>query len=130
MTGITRLIAASKESIVCIRCPRRINAIAASMYHDRWHRNFREFSKTPFHIIVCRITGDITEAMPIGMNNDVDEIRIVERRSGAVVGYAMLEAIAERLLLWKKVILFAVWRSSLRSQCVRRRCRVDACAGL
>src|SRR5215475_8180899 len=59
--------------------------IVLSIERDRWRVDFRTRGELLLHRLEARFARSVSEPMTIGMNHDVHEIRVVERRGGLVV---------------------------------------------
>src|SRR6185369_13788163 len=59
--------------------------IVLPIERDRWRVDFRSGRELLLHRLEARFARSISEPMTIGMNHDVHEIRIVERRGGLVI---------------------------------------------
>src|SRR4029453_14538897 len=68
------------------RAFRRRQADSVAMQHDRRNRNLWLCSQALFDRFEARITVSVAETVTVRMDHNVDEVRIVERRCGAVIG--------------------------------------------
>jgi hypothetical protein len=59
----------------------RYHAIIGAMKDDGGHADLRLRRQSRLDRRIAGIAGDAAEAMPIGMDDDIDEIVVVERRS-------------------------------------------------
>src|SRR6185503_13642799 len=84
-----------EEAPVRLRARRRIHAVVVPVQHDRRHRDRRPPGQARFGLLDLRIAGHEPEAMPVRVDHHLDEVRIVERRRGALVR-RLVEAPARR----------------------------------
>src|SRR5258708_32493420 len=63
-----------------------MDAVALAMQHDCPHRYRRLCFEAPLGRFEGRIACRVAEAMTVGLNDDVDEVRIVERRGAPLIG--------------------------------------------
>src|SRR5262249_32441695 len=80
------LIRAGKVSGVLEGAFRRREAAAVAVQHDGRYRNTRLGGQPPLNRFQARIAAGVAETVTVGMDHNLDKIRIVERHAGAVVG--------------------------------------------
>ena len=80
------LIAAGEEAGLVVPCLRRCHAVAAPLQYDGWHTDRWLRRQPPLDLFEIRVARSVTETMAVGMDDNVDEIRIVEGRGRALVG--------------------------------------------
>ena len=54
------------------------DAVAFSVQHDGRHWDLWLRRELPLYVLVSGVAGSVAEPMAVGVDNDVDEIRIVE----------------------------------------------------
>src|SRR5437588_8751811 len=57
---------------------RSVDAIALALQHDRRHPDRRLRSEQPFKRLQCGIARRVAETVAVGVDDDIDKIRIVE----------------------------------------------------
>ena len=80
------LIAAGEEAGLVVPCLRRCHAVAAPLQYDGWHTDRWLRHQPPLDVFEIRVARSVTETMAVGMDDNVDEIRIFEGRGRALVG--------------------------------------------
>jgi hypothetical protein len=66
------------RALVRIFCSRSGNAVIGSVERDRRDVDFRALRETSFHVLKPWLTGCVAHAVAIGMNHDVDKVRVIE----------------------------------------------------
>src|SRR5262249_424685 len=79
------LIRAGKVSGVLEGAFRRREAAAVAVQHDGRYRNTRLGGQPPLNRFQARIAAGVAETVTVGMDHNLDKIRIVERHGGAVL---------------------------------------------
>src|SRR5688572_5335029 len=74
------------RSFIGILRGRPAESVAAAVEGDRGRFNPRTFGELPFDLDEPRFTGRIADAVTIRVDHHIDEIGIVERRCGLLVG--------------------------------------------
>ena len=62
------------------------HAVAAAFERDRRHGDRRPVAQPLLDHVAGRVAGHEAVAHTVGMHHDVDEVRVVERRGGSVIG--------------------------------------------
>ena len=72
------LIGTGKKACMVCRPFRTGDAVAFSVQHDGRHWDLWLRRELPLYVLVSGVAGSVAEPMAVGVDNDVDEIRIVE----------------------------------------------------
>jgi hypothetical protein len=72
------LVARPKLLRLVIRRLLRLHAIVRSVKHETWNMNHGLGREPPFQFFERRISGDISVAVPVGMDGHVHKIRIIK----------------------------------------------------
>ncbi len=78
------VVSALEMGLVKILCNWRINAIILPLENDTWHDDVRLLGKLVLDRLERRITLDTAETVPVGMDHNLHEIRVVKGGGGRV----------------------------------------------
>ncbi len=100
------LVRSGEEARLRGRGAGRRDAVAFAVQHDCRHRDRRPFGKLALQHVIGGVARRVTEAMAVGVDDDVDEIRIVEGVRRAVIG-GVVEVPVRRPQLPQQLAQFA-----------------------
>ena len=80
------LIGSGEEACIVRRSLGTGDAVAFPVQHDGRDRDFGLRRQLLLDVLVSEVARGVAEPMAVGVDDDVDEIRIVERGSRALVG--------------------------------------------
>jgi len=81
----TVLVCRSKESALLLGPARREHPVSRAMQRDGRHSDSRLGRQLAFDLLDRRVSGHDAVAMPVRVDDDIDEIRVVEGNGGLLV---------------------------------------------